>query len=269
MANHPKIVGKFYPLQNAEWVELSQKLNHSELRVLYYLRTLDPFGDKFREASTKALAQSLQISQRTVQRAVLKLAQLELIDLEITTFNFKIRTQHATVMSLSDTDVATETVVSPESQPCRSDDTQVAGMSPASPSKPENITGKESYTSKTINTYSDLIHTLSEEEREKFERFCERKSEGYPNPVVLIESWIEKHFPELYREYQKISCRKPTAEYVPISPSKNETPLHPEIAQALADGRIKKLDPLYDPPSLWTQEGYWMSQQDWLETYAE
>jgi DNA-binding MarR family transcriptional regulator len=267
MANTSKIVGKFYPLQNAEWVELSQKLNHSELRVLYYLRTLDPFGDRFREASTKAIAQSLQISQRTVQRAIFRLAQLELIDLEISTFNFRVRSLHATAMSLSDTDVASPTVASPESQPCRPDDTQVAQMSPPSPLKPENVTATESHPFKTINTYSDLIDTLSEAEREKFERFCERKSEGYPNPVVLMESWIEKHFQELYREYQRIYCRKYSAEYVALSPSKNET-LHPEIAQGLADGRIKKLDPLYDPPSLWTREGYWMSQQDWLETYG-
>jgi hypothetical protein len=63
--SRPKIEGMFYPLQHAEWLTLSQRLSHSELRVLYHLRTLDPFGDKFKEASTKTIAEDLGISQRT------------------------------------------------------------------------------------------------------------------------------------------------------------------------------------------------------------
>ncbi len=94
-----KIQGKFYPLQHEEWLELSKKLTHSEIRVLYHLRTLDPFGEKFKEASTKVISDDLEISQRTVQRAVVRLAELELIDLEITKFNFRVRSQHATPMS--------------------------------------------------------------------------------------------------------------------------------------------------------------------------
>jgi DNA-binding CsgD family transcriptional regulator len=70
---------KFYALRNDEWVTLTQILNHSELIVLYYIRTIDPFGEQFQETSTKSIAEILSISQRTVQRAMLKLSNLQLI----------------------------------------------------------------------------------------------------------------------------------------------------------------------------------------------
>ncbi|HEY9631007.1 MAG TPA: hypothetical protein V6C84_27260 [Coleofasciculaceae cyanobacterium] len=35
-----------YRLINEEWLKISQDLKLAELRVLYYLRTLDPFGDR-------------------------------------------------------------------------------------------------------------------------------------------------------------------------------------------------------------------------------
>lgn len=39
-----KILGKFYPLQSEEWVETVKQLTHSELKILYYVRSLDPYN---------------------------------------------------------------------------------------------------------------------------------------------------------------------------------------------------------------------------------
>ncbi|MBW4619296.1 MAG: helix-turn-helix domain-containing protein [Cyanosarcina radialis HA8281-LM2] len=286
MTNLPKIAGKFYPLQNLEWVELSQKLNHSELRVLYYLRTLDPFGEKFKEASTKAIATSLQISQRTVQRAVLKLAELELIDLEITRFNFRVRSQHAIHQAVnttvgngiavptsalsSDVDVASATSTSLERHPCRNGDTNVAAASPKSRPKPEKLMADKSYDLKTNKTYSDFLKTLSESEREKFMAFCQRKANEMPEKVVLVESWSAAHFEELLGMYWQVYSRERT-DVLPgkqgdidrASYGNGQRVVEEQIAQGLQDGRIKKLDPTFD--GLWDKEGNWWRQGDWVE----
>ncbi len=89
-----KIQGKFYALRNDEWVALTQMLTHSELIVLYQIRTIDPFGDRFQETSTKSIAETLRISQRTVQRSILKLSSLQLIETEIEESSFRVRSKN-------------------------------------------------------------------------------------------------------------------------------------------------------------------------------
>ena len=88
-----RIEGKFYALQTSEWIEISRKLTHSELMVFYYLRTIDPFGNKFREIETLSIAKIFNISRRAVQRAISKLANLELIDLQVSCFKFRIKSK--------------------------------------------------------------------------------------------------------------------------------------------------------------------------------
>ena len=76
-------MSKFYPLETNEWLEASEELKLSELRVLYYLRTLDPFGQhpvKFRVID---LAESLKCSKGTISKAIQKLGTLGYINLEI------------------------------------------------------------------------------------------------------------------------------------------------------------------------------------------
>jgi hypothetical protein len=40
-----KISGKFYPLKNEEWLDSINQLTHSELKILYYIRSLDPYSN--------------------------------------------------------------------------------------------------------------------------------------------------------------------------------------------------------------------------------
>ncbi len=72
-----KIQGKFYPLQHEEFLNLNKRLTQSELAVYLWLKTNDPFGDKLVEANTKQIADDLNISFRTVQRALVKLQNFD------------------------------------------------------------------------------------------------------------------------------------------------------------------------------------------------
>jgi DNA-binding MarR family transcriptional regulator len=76
-------VNKFYQLEPNEWLVVCKELKPAELKVLYRLRTLDPFGQhpiKFRVID---LAKDLDINKGTVSRAVQRLAELDYINLEI------------------------------------------------------------------------------------------------------------------------------------------------------------------------------------------
>jgi hypothetical protein len=74
-----KIQGKFYPLQHEEFLRLNKRLTHSELAVYFWLKTNNPFDDKPVEADTKTIAIDLNISRRSVQRALIKLSEAKLI----------------------------------------------------------------------------------------------------------------------------------------------------------------------------------------------
>jgi len=221
-----KIEGKFYPLQNEEWLSIAKKLTHSELLVLYHLRTLEPFGDKLTESSTKDVAEATGISQRSVQRALIKLANLELIDLQIQKFAFKLRSQSqasdidvATGMTVGDNAVASASSVSPKSQRCRSKVKAVAEKSELSRSSCETVAASEFHGSKTSSDSYKTNQTLSEatrernlavwknlEERDRHEIRCYARSVAIPKlPIkpTLEESWIASHCDELSNQSQR------------------------------------------------------------------
>lgn len=198
-----KIEGKFYPLKNDEWLAIAKKLTHSELLVLYHLRTLEPFGDKLTESSTKDVAAATGISQRSVQRALIKLADLELIDLHIQKFEFKLRSQHTTETTGSDSAVASTSPVSPTRQACREVVTAVANSSGVSRSQAETITTPDVQNSKTSkDLIKDFSKTLSEAEREIFNSFCLQAAAAMPEQPTLISKWIDKNQEWLIKEFQ-------------------------------------------------------------------
>ena len=97
-----KIEGKFYPLTTQELVRLCSMLTDSELKCLLYLKTINPFGDKFKEIDTAAIAEHIDLSRRSIQRHLKKLEDLNLIELEFVRVKFKTRTNEL----LSDSRIA-------------------------------------------------------------------------------------------------------------------------------------------------------------------
>ena len=59
-----------YQLTHAEWLKAVRELNPHERNILFYIRTLDPFGDSELDLKTKDIAQALGCSVRTVSNAL-------------------------------------------------------------------------------------------------------------------------------------------------------------------------------------------------------
>ncbi|MDR9900489.1 MarR family transcriptional regulator [Aetokthonos hydrillicola Thurmond2011] len=74
-----KIRGKFYPLQNSEWVECCKSLTKSQLSVLYYLRSIDPYSNGITVKSSH-LAEKLGITKRAVNAAISVLVEKSYLD---------------------------------------------------------------------------------------------------------------------------------------------------------------------------------------------
>ena len=85
----------YYQLTSEEWLRACKELKPSEKDVLYYLRTLDPFGEKDLDIGVREMARALGMSPSTVSRALKELDRKEWIDMEITSARVKLHSQQA------------------------------------------------------------------------------------------------------------------------------------------------------------------------------
>lgn len=87
-----KIEGKFYALKPEEWLEVTKELRYAEVRVLYYLRTIDPFGGRDLRVKVTDVATATGLQKGTVSKALKVLSDKGYIDLEITEALVKLQT---------------------------------------------------------------------------------------------------------------------------------------------------------------------------------
>jgi predicted DNA-binding transcriptional regulator len=81
-----------YPLKPSEWLQMCNALKPAELKILLYLRTLDPWGSRDLSIMVADIAEELNLNKRTVSRAVMKLDREGWINIEIHEFSLKGKT---------------------------------------------------------------------------------------------------------------------------------------------------------------------------------
>ena len=239
MTQAKKIPGKFYPLQHEELINLNKRLTASELSVYLWLKTNEPFGDKLVEADTLTIAKDLNISRRSVQRALVKLRKEKLIDLVITKFHYRVRSKPtedspntkesspnpnensdntsevkeklrvATSVSPDDISVAKVTSMSSSGRECRHRDENVAIGTPMSPPEAETKSEQSVQNPNTLKTYSEFKRSLSESERENFFSYVEEQTKNLTKPINDLEAWLasknaanQNRWSAYYQKYQ-------------------------------------------------------------------
>lgn len=229
-----KIEGKFYPLQPEEWAEAWDELKPSEVRILYYLRMLDPFGDKQMEIGVTAIAKELGIAKSTVSKALKSLDAKGWIELEL----IKVKVRLKSVSSRKHC-FPQETPVSPRKPPFPPGNTSFSQETPVSLRK---RTEAESYTEqglqnpKTNKTYTDFLKTLSEYERERFEKLCEFRISQISYAVQDPEKWLNEAYEEYWENFIEANSRVKQVDF-PIRKGKNNF----EIKQVLESAKAYKL----------------------------
>src|SRR4028118_1738822 len=58
-------------------------------------------------------------------------------------------------------------------------------------------------TPQTLQTYSDLLHTLSEDQRESFKKFCLKKIQECSFKIGSRQAWLNKHGAEYLEEFKE------------------------------------------------------------------
>ncbi|MBH8564448.1 MarR family transcriptional regulator [Nostoc sp. CENA67] len=212
--SNEKLTGKFYPLQNAEWVKACKNLTHTQLSVLYYLRSADPYSNGMRVKASK-IADELQISRQAVYKAIDVLEEKKYIEKEDVEYSLKLRSRGCLCDSLENrlqlstdgdsckptaTDVNVGRQLSTDGDSCKRRATVVnAGRQTES----ETLAQQESQDSKINKTYKDFTDSLSEGEREDFLKFGETAAKDLPKPPRLIKKWIAKNWEDLAEQWFK------------------------------------------------------------------
>ena len=70
--------------------------------------------------------------------------------------------------------------------------------------KLELLPVKVSKTPQTLQTYSDLLHTLPEGQRESFEKFCLKKIQECSFKIASKNAWLNKHGAEYLEEFKEM-----------------------------------------------------------------
>jgi hypothetical protein len=69
--------------------------------------------------------------------------------------------------------------------------------------EPKGLPDKVFSTSQTIQTYSNLLHTLPEEQRESFKKFCLKKIQECSFKIASKDAWLNKHGVEYLEEFKE------------------------------------------------------------------
>jgi len=69
--------------------------------------------------------------------------------------------------------------------------------------KLEPLPAKVSRTPQTLQTYSNLLHTLSEDQRESFKKFCLKKIQECSFKIASKDAWLNKHGAEYLEEFKE------------------------------------------------------------------
>ena len=198
-----KIEGKFYPLTP----ELGEKLRNSKLtaaewRLWSYLVEIDSWGDKYQDLpTTLEIMQKVDIKKSTFYAAIAKFQELELFDFQDKGFsvrNLQCPKKQKPVQDSGSDSEKLETI--PKTRKVVRKNGNFSEISEKQ--KPEPLENKDFIASQTNQTYSDYLKTLSDSERDGFEKFCKRKIKESEFEIKHVTAWLNKYYLEYWEDFK-------------------------------------------------------------------
>jgi|GEM_PF-1942025 len=228
-------------------IAITNRLTGSQFRLWHYLMMVDPFADQTRNGekiyhpipSPAEIAVAIGASQRTVEKDMKRLEELGLYAKRITQWEGYNTTAEAGKVAA--TKLKNKSSICPEpkleeggyltADPAKQPDAALNNREPgyltADPAKQpdaalnnreqglEPLPDTDSSPPQTIQTYSNFIQTLSEDERESFLNFCLEAVSNYKQPVADLDDWLagknkagRYRFEVQYEKYLAIASKK-------------------------------------------------------------
>ena len=204
MSYSTAIPGQFYPFTPSMAKKLREaSLSAAEWRFWAYLTEHDPWGDRYKELDPLDIIRDCGMSKATYYRAKAKFQEFGLFDFQESKVSFRNLegiSQMKQESQKSDSTLKNETA-------SLKNETENSEMRQESQKRenqaPKPVPSKDSKISQTLQTYSDLLQTLPEGQRESFKKFCEKKIEQCSFPIASNKAWLNKHGAEYLQQFQE------------------------------------------------------------------
>jgi hypothetical protein len=176
-------------------------LSKVESKLFFYFLKLDRFGDRPVKVKVREILLATGVGKSVYHTAIAKFQRMGW-------FGFK----HSDV-EISNFCTPTKKSGKSESQSGKSE--PQSGKSESQSGKSESQSGKSESqnleplpakvfkTPQTLQTYSNLLNTLSEDQRESFKKFCLKKIQECSFKIGSKEAWLNKHGAEYLEEFKE------------------------------------------------------------------
>jgi hypothetical protein len=179
---------------------LKHGLSNAESRIFVYFLKLDRFGDRPAKVKVAEVLLATGVSRSAYHLAMAKFERMGWFGFkygELEVSNFCTPKKKSKKM---DSHPEKWTVIPKNGQSSQKMDSQSKKMDIE---EPKGLPDKVFSTPQTIQTYSNLLHTLSEEQRESFKKFCLKKIQECSFKIGSKEAWLNKHGAEYLEEFKE------------------------------------------------------------------
>jgi hypothetical protein len=169
-------------------------LSKVESKLFFYFLKLDRFGDRPVKVKVAEILLATGVRKSVYYTAIAKFQRMGWFgfkhsDIEISNF--------CTPKKKSEKSEPQSEKSEPQSEKSES-------QSEKSESKTlEPLLAKASKTPQTLQTYSNLLNTLSEDQRESFKKFCLKKIQECSFKIASKDAWLNKHGVEYLEEFKE------------------------------------------------------------------
>jgi hypothetical protein len=218
---------------------LDQIMEHgittAQSKLFSYLFKLTRFGDRAVKTKVREILLATTLSKSAYYVAIAKFERLGWFtfthaDVEIS--NFCTPTKKSTKQDYQSTNQDSQST-NQDSQSTKQDSQSTKQDS----EELEPLPAKVSKTPQTLQTNSDLLHTLSEEQRESFKKFCLKKMQECSFKIGSKEAWLKKHGAEYLEEFKETySYALANPEVIPPKATPFDIPDIPYLKRVYKDG---------------------------------
>ncbi|MEG4070703.1 hypothetical protein QUA42_25750 [Microcoleus sp. Pol11C2] len=177
-------------------------LSKVESKLFFYFLKLDRFGDRPAKVKVAEILLATGVSKSVYHTAVAKFQRMGWFsfthaDVQISNFCTPTKKSEKSDTHSEKSDTHSE---KSDTHSEKSD----SHSEKSDTKKLKVLPGKGSKTSQTIQTYSNLLQTLPEGQRESFEKFCLKKIEECSFKIASKEAWLNKHGIEYLKEFKQM-----------------------------------------------------------------
>jgi hypothetical protein len=214
---------------------IKQGLSRAESKLFFYFLLLDRFGDRPVKVKVAEILHETGISKSVYHLAIAKFQKrgwfgFTHADIQISNFCTPTKKSKKQESQSEKQDSQSEKQDSQsEKQDSQSEKQDFEELKP--------LPAKISKTPQTLQTYSDLLHTLPEEQRESFKKFCLKKIQECSFKIGSKEAWLNKHGAEYLEEFKETySYALANPEVIPPKATPFDIPDIADLKRMYGDG---------------------------------